>query len=80
MGELIEDKLLKAAFGVFDKMKAGQVIFIKDYAPNKPDLFLQCAEQYQQTYNNLELNNTNDKIKKYESFRNISGCTTTDSE
>jgi hypothetical protein len=77
MGELIEDKLLKAAFGVFDKMKPGQVIFIKDYAPNKPDLFLQCAEQYQQTYNNLELNNQKTKIKKYERFKtNIGNITT----
>ena len=78
MGGLIEDKLLKAAFGVFDKMKPGQVIFINDYAPNKPDLFLQCAEQYQQTYNNLELNNQKTKIKKYESIRNFSGCATED--
>jgi hypothetical protein len=68
MGELIEDKLLKAAFGVFDKMKPGQVIFIKDYAPNKPDLFLKCAEQYNKTYNNLELNPNKTKIKKYESI------------
>jgi hypothetical protein len=69
MGGLIEDKLLKAAFGVFDKMKPGQVIFIKDYAPNKPELFLQCAEQYNKTYNNLELNPSKTKIKKYESIR-----------
>ena len=76
MGELIEDKLLKAAFGVFDKMKPGQVIFIKDYAPNKPDLFLQCAEQYQQTYNNLELNNQKTKIKKYASIKRHSESAT----
>jgi hypothetical protein len=80
MGELIEDKLLKAAFGVFDKMKPGQVIFIKDYAPNKPELFLQCAEQYQQTYNNLELNPSRTKIKKYASIRNFSGGASTDSK
>jgi hypothetical protein len=71
---------LKVAFKILDNLLPGEIITIADYANGKDDLFLQCAEQYQQTYNNLELNNQKTKIKKYASIRNFSGCATTDSE
>jgi len=77
---MITDQTLQKSFTILDNLSPGEILDLNRIAEERRELFLQCAEQYQQTYNNLELNNTKDKIKKYESIRNFSGGTTTDSK
>jgi hypothetical protein len=77
---MIPDQTLARSFQILDNLAPGDILDLERIAEERRDLFLQCAEQYQQTYNNLELNNQKTKIKKYESIRNFSGGATTDSE
>jgi hypothetical protein len=75
---MIPDQKLQKAFQILDNLQPGEILDLERIAEERRDLFLQCAEQYQQTYNNLELNNSRTKIKKYASIRNFSGGATTD--
>jgi hypothetical protein len=77
---MIPDQTLSRSFQILDNLQPGDVLDLERIAEERRELFLQCAEQYQQTYNNLELNNQKTKIKKYASIRNFSGGATTDSE
>ena len=77
---MIPDQTLQKSFTILDNLSPGEILDLERIAEERRELFIQCAEQYQQTYNNLELNPLRNKIKKYESFRNISGCATTDSK
>jgi hypothetical protein len=75
---MIPDQTLARSFQILDNLQPGDVLDLERIAEERRDLFLQCAEQYQQTYNNLELNNQKTKIKKYASIRNFSGGATKD--
>jgi hypothetical protein len=77
---MIPDQTLQKSFTILDNLSPGEILDLERIAEERRDLFLQCAIQYNKTYNNLELNPLRNKIKKYESFRNISGCATTDSK
>jgi len=66
---MIPDETLSRSFQILDNLSPGDILDLERIALERRDLFLQCAEQYQQTYNNLELNNSRNKIKKYESIR-----------
>jgi hypothetical protein len=66
---MIPDQTLSRSFQILDNLSPGEILDLERIAEERRDLFLQCAEQYQQTYNNLELNNSRNKIKKYESIR-----------
>jgi hypothetical protein len=75
---MIPDQTLSRSFQILDNLQPGEILDLERIALERRDLFVSCAEQYQQTYNNLELNNQKTKIKKYESIRNFSGCATKD--
>ena len=75
---MIPDQTLQKSFTILDNLESGEILDLNRIAEERRDLFLQCAEQYQQTYNNLELNNQKTKIKKYASIRNFSGGATKD--
>jgi hypothetical protein len=77
---MIPDQTLSRSFQILDNLQPGEILDLERIAEERRDLFVSCAEQYQQTYNNLELNNQKTKIKKYASIRNFSGCATTDSK
>jgi hypothetical protein len=77
---MIPDQTLQKSFTILDNLESGEILDLNRIAEERRELFLQCAIQYNKTYNNLELNPLRTKIKKYESFRNISGCATTDSK
>jgi hypothetical protein len=66
---MIPDQTLARSFQILDNLQPGDILDLERIAEERRELFLQCAHQYQQTYNNLELNNSRNKIKKYESIR-----------
>lgn len=68
---MIEDKILVACWRVLDKMKVGNVLIIKDFAPNKPELFIECTKQYIRSYKNLIFNKDYTEIYKGYSFKEI---------
>jgi hypothetical protein len=74
---MIPDPTLARSFQILDNLQPGDILDLERIAEERRDLFLQCAIQYQQTYNNLELNNSRNKIKKYERFKTNIGNTTT---
>ena len=75
---MIPDQTLSRSFQILDNLQPGDILDLERIAEERRELFLQCAEQYNKTYNNLELNPSKTKIKKYESVRNFSGCATKD--
>jgi hypothetical protein len=75
---MIPDQTLARSFQILENLSPGEILDLERIAEERRDLFVSCAEQYQQTYNNLELNNSRNKIKKYASIRNFSGGATTD--
>jgi hypothetical protein len=77
---MIPDQTLARSFQILDNLSPGDILDLERIAEERRDLFLQCAEQYQKTYNNLELNNSRNKLKKYESIRRTSQSTPTDSK
>jgi hypothetical protein len=77
---MIPDQTLSRSFQILDNLAPGDILDLERIAEERRELFISCAEQYQQTYNNLELNNQKTKIKKYASIRNFSGGATTDRE
>jgi hypothetical protein len=75
---MIPDQTLSRSFQILDNLSPGEILDLERIAEERRELFLQCAEQYNKTYNNLELNNQKTKIKKYASIRNFSGGVTED--
>jgi hypothetical protein len=64
----INDIQLSKAFTILDNLAPGEILDLERIAEERRELFIQCAEQYNKSYNNLELNNSRNKIKKYESI------------
>ena len=75
---MIPDQTLSRSFQILDNLSPGEILDLERIVEERRDLFLQCAEQYNKTYNNLELNNQKTKLKKYASIRNFSGGATKD--
>jgi len=69
---MIPDQTLSRSFQILDNLSPGDILDMERIAEERRELFVSCAEQYQQTYNNLELNPSKTKIKKYESIRRYS--------
>jgi hypothetical protein len=65
----INDMQLSKAFTILDNLQPGDILDLERIAEERRDLFISCAEQYNKTYNNLELNPNKTKIKKHESIR-----------
>jgi hypothetical protein len=66
---MIPDKTLSRSFQILDNLQPGDILDLERIAEERRELFVSCAHQYNKTYNNLELNNSLNKIKKYESIR-----------
>jgi hypothetical protein len=65
---MIEDKILLFCWKILDDIEEGKRIKILKYAPNKPDLFIECAKKYADCYGTILFSNDYTKIKKIKSF------------
>jgi hypothetical protein len=65
---MIPDQTLQKSFTILDNLSPGDILDLERIAEERRELFISCAEQYNKTYNNLELNPNKTKIKKYESI------------
>ena len=66
--DLIPDKALLACWNILDKIEVGQKILISQYAPNKPDLFIDCAKKYADCYGTILFSDDYKQIKKVLNF------------
>jgi hypothetical protein len=66
--DLIPDKALLACWNILDKIEVGQKILISQYAPNKPDLFIECAKKYADCYGTILFSDDYKQIKKVLNF------------
>ena len=64
--EIIADTTLTKCFKILDKLEVGQMILVKDYAPNNPTLFIDCAKQYYDCHRNIRFSDDYSVIKKIE--------------
>lgn len=62
--EIIADTTLTKCFKILDKLEVGQMILVKDYAPNNPTLFIDCCKQFYDCHKNLRFSNDYSVIKK----------------
>jgi hypothetical protein len=66
--DLIPDKALLSCWNILDKIEVGQKILISQYAPNKPDLFIDCAKKYADCYGTILFSDDYKEIKKVLNF------------
>jgi hypothetical protein len=65
---MIEDKTFVFCWNILDKIEVGQKILISQYAPNKPDLFIECAKKYADCYGTILFSDDYQEIKKIKNF------------
>lgn len=65
---MIDDKTLVFCWNILDKIEIGQKILILQYAPNKPDLFIECAKKYADCYGTILFSDDYQEIKKINNF------------
>jgi hypothetical protein len=68
---IIDDKTLIFCWNILDKIEVGQKILISQYAPNKPDLFIECAKKYADCYGTILFSDDYQQIKKVKTFKQI---------
>lgn len=64
--DLIPDTTLTKCFKILDKLEVGQMILVKDYAPNNPTLFIDCCKQFYDCHRNIRFSDDYSVIKKIE--------------
>ena len=64
--DLIPDTTLTKCFNILDKLEVGQMILVKDYAPNNPTLFIDCCKQFYDCHRNIRFSDDYSVIKKIE--------------
>ena len=65
---IINDKTLVFCWNILDKIEIGQKILISQHAPNKPDLFIECAKKYADCYGTILFSDDYQEIKKINNF------------
>jgi hypothetical protein len=68
---MIEDKTLNICWNLLDKIELEDKILISKYAPNRPDLFIDCAKQYADSFGTILFSDDYKQIKKVMSFKQI---------
>ncbi len=68
---IIDDKTLIFCWNILDKIEVGQKILISQYAPKKPDLFIDCAKKYADCYGTILFSDDYKQIKKVNTFKQI---------
>jgi hypothetical protein len=64
--DLLPDKTLIACWKILDRLEVGDRIRVCEYAPTKPDLFIQCCKQYYDVYRNIRFSDDYSEIQKIE--------------
>ena len=77
---MIPDETLQKSFTILDNLSPGEILDLERIAEERRELFIHCAIQYNKSYQNLELNNLKNKIKKYDRFREAGESTSSDQE
>lgn len=62
------DAQLKSCWDKINALQVGEALKVKNYAPNKPKLFIKCCEMYHDCFKNIEINNTHTEIRKTFTF------------
>ena len=65
---MIEDSTLAYCWKILDKIEVGKKILISQCAPNKPDLFIDCAKKYADCYGTILFSDNYQEIKKVLNF------------
>lgn len=68
---VVTDKHLVSAWSRIDKMKIGQVMVIKDHAPNLPDIFIECLKIWIDCYGSGEFSSDYKLFYKITPFHEI---------
>ena len=64
--DLLPDKTLIACWKILDRLQVGNRIIVADFAPTKPELFIDCAKNYYDVYRNIRFSNDYSEIQKIE--------------
>ncbi len=67
--KIIADKTLSYCWKILDQLETGQKIIVKDYAPNNPNLFIDCCKEYFDTHRTLKFSNDYSEIGKVERIK-----------
>ena len=65
---MIDDKALIACWKILDRLEVGDRIMVADFAPNHPDLFIQCAKKYSDSFGSILFSDDYKEIKKILNF------------
>jgi len=64
--DILPDKALSACWKILDRLEVGNRIIVADFAPNHPNLFIQCAKKYYDCYRNIRFSDDYLEIQKIE--------------
>jgi len=65
---MIDDKTLLFCWKILDSIEEGKKIKILKYAPNKPELFIECVKKYADCYGTILFSDDYKQIKKVKCF------------
>jgi hypothetical protein len=71
MDDLIPNKALIACWKILDRLEVGDRILVSEYAPNHPDLFVECAKKYSDCYGSILFSDDYKEIKKVKTFKEV---------
>jgi hypothetical protein len=66
--DLLPDKALIACWEILDRLEVGDRIRVADFAPQKPDLFVECAKKYYDSFGSILFSDDYKEIKKILNF------------
>lgn len=64
----LSDKVLKHVWDKIESIEVGEVITVKNEAPNRPEIWVECANKWIDIYNRGEFNSDYSKFKKILTF------------
>ena len=69
--KVIEDSTLAYCWKILDKVEVGKSILVSDHAKKDPQLFIDCAKKYYDTYGSISFSDDFLKIRKTGTFKEI---------
>ena len=71
MNSNLPDKALSVCWNILDRLKVGDKIIVSEFAPNHPDLFIDCAKKYSDCFGSILFSGDYKEIKKVKTFNDI---------
>jgi hypothetical protein len=68
---MIDDKALSVCWKILDRLEVGDRIMVSEFAPNHPDLFVECAKKYSDYFGSILFSDDYKKIKKVKTFNEV---------